>query len=229
MRETIPTRPEDTRRAEASAQRLRALGYDAGTLDGLARALSSTNVAVRAEAAFLLGHARDRGACEILLQSLKDSDARVRVEAALALARAGGVEDEVRAILVDELSGELFEDAPLRAARALALLGDPAGYGRVIEALESELPSNRMEAINVLPVFLPFKGRAVEGQVVDVVAALERAAVDAEPILRRDALRLLAETADPRARVLLRAALDDAHADVRDVAQSLLSDSEEGQ
>ncbi len=228
MTQPIPSRPEDERRAEASAERLRALGYDADTQDGLARALSSANMAVRAEAAFLLGVAGDSSAREILLPSLKDSDARVRVEAALALARTGGAREETSAILLDELRGELFQDAPLRAARALALLGDPAGYERVIEALESDLPSNRMEAIRVLPVFLPFKGRAVEGHVVDVVAALERAAADPEPILRRDALTVLAQVADPRATQLLEAARNDADAGVRELAQQLLQDSEEG-
>ena len=228
MTQNIPLRPEDERRAEASAQRLRALGYDADSQDGLARALSSTNIAVRAEAAFLLGIAGDSSAREILLPVLKDSDARVRVEAALALARAGSAREEAKSILRDELRGELFQDAPLRAARALALLGDPAGYERVIEALESQLPSNRMEAISVLPVFLPFNGRAVEGRVVDVVAALERAAADPEPILRRDALTALAETADPRATQLLEAARNDADAQVRELAQRLLGDNGEG-
>jgi HEAT repeat protein len=125
-----------------------------------------------------------------LRRALKDESARVRVEAALALARLGD-RDEGIAVLREELGGRFFEDAPVRAARALALLGDPAGWPCVLEALASPLPSNRMEAVATLPVFLPFDGTEVDGRKVDVRAQLRRAAEDEEKLLRRDALAAL--------------------------------------
>lgn len=222
---SIPSRREDDARAISSRRRLQSLGY-ALDASGLAKALRSPEVAVRAEAAFLLGYAADSSAAEVLRQSLKDSSARVRVEAALALARSGKPE-EAKPFLRAELKGELFEDAPLRAARALALLGEAAGYGRVMEALASPLPSNRMEAIAVLPAFLPFAGQKVGDRTVDPVGNLIRAASDSEAILRRDALSAIVLTDDPRSFPALEIALKDPEPTVRELAQSLLDNSAE--
>ena len=167
-------------RAEASAARLAAHGYRGR--DGLVRALGDDSTAVRAEAAFVLGEQGAETAPAALERALADESARVRVEAAFALARLGR-RDAAVPLLRRELEGALFADAPLRAARALARLGDPSGYPRVLEALRSELPSNRMEAIAVLPDFVPFAGQ--DG--IDPVGALEAALEDPEELLRRDA------------------------------------------
>jgi HEAT repeat protein len=174
----------DAARAQASTRRLEQLGHRG--LRGLKRALRDRSVAVRAEAAFLLGMLGDPAAEPWLRKALGDESARVRVEAALALARLGRHE-EALPVLRKELGGEFFADAPIRAARALALLGEPEGWPCVLEALASELPSNRMEAIATLPTFLPFDGREVDGRRIDVRAALRRAGDDPEEILRRDA------------------------------------------
>jgi HEAT repeat protein len=120
---------------------------------GLSKALlEGKEVAVRAEAAFLLGY----------LQAGSSAESR-----------------------------QLFADAPLRAARALALLGDPGGYARVVEALESEFPSNRMEAIAVLPAFLPYAGQTAAGQPIEVIGRLTAATQDPEPDVREFARQLV--------------------------------------
>jgi len=213
-------RPEDEFRAAASRERLQNAGY-ANDVQGLARALHAVDLSTRVEAAFLLGLTGDDAARGVLAGGLADESARVRVEAALALARLGET-DQALPLLHQELAGAFFADAPLRAARALALLGDPSGYGRVLEALASPLPSNRMEAIAVLPAFVPYAGRSTpDGQTIDPVEALVRAAGDAEPILRRDALTALADLDDARARETLVAAGSDPDPDVRDFARAV--------
>ena len=169
---------DDARRADASVRRLREAGFEAD-LPGLSRALRADDTAVRAEAAFALGMQGSHDAVKALVPALKDPAARVRVEAALALARLG--EETLGAeTLRSELQGEFFADAPLRAARGLALLGDASGYERVLEALRSELPSNRMEAVAALSAFAGLPG-------VDPVAALTTASADREELIRRDA------------------------------------------
>jgi HEAT repeat protein len=202
---TAPDARDDTR-AEASTARLRALGHEPDVA-GLAALLREGDLAERSEAAFLLGHLGDPAARDALRAALDDGEARVRVEAALALARLGDEEDG-RRVLRQELGGQLFRDAPVRAARALALLGDPAGYPRVVDALESPLPSNRMEAIATLPAFLPLAGSSPSAEI-DPVAALARASRDEEPILRQDARAALAAIDDPRAAAALRDAEDE--------------------
>jgi HEAT repeat protein len=199
----------------------RGYGTDAA---GLERALrNGDEVAVRAEAAFLLGYQQAQQAKGALRSALSDSSARVRVEAALALARLGDLETALP-VLKREANGKLFEDAPLRAARALAILGDSSGYARVMEALQSEFPSNRMEAIAVLPAFMAFEGEQSQDSRVDVVDALIRGAHDAEPLLRRDALRALGQIDDPRARTAIaETARSDPDEQVRAFAAGLLS------
>ena len=196
---TDSIRRADDTRASSSAGLLRGEGF-AVDREGLIAALQTDDPAVKAEAAFLLGRSRDAGAVEALKQALADESARVRVEAALALARQ---RDETSAFetLRRELDGAFFADAPLRAARALALLGDAAGYARVIEALGSEFPSNRMEAVAVLPAFVPHAGDGI-----DPVAALIEATSDVEAIVRSDALAALRAVDDPRAVEALRRA-----------------------
>lgn len=180
---TDPVAAADARRAESSAQRLAERGYGNDRAE-LERALAKGDQAVRAEAAFLLGNAGDSAAADALRAALADESARVRVEAALALARVGDA-DAALGVLRTELSGEFFADAPLRAARALAVLGDDAGWTRVQEALASPLTSNRMEAIAALPAFAPLRRS-------DVVAALRSARQDPVELLQRDADSALA-------------------------------------
>jgi HEAT repeat protein len=175
---------------------------------------------VRSESAFLLGHRRDAAAVDALRQSLKDPEARVRVEAALALARLKDA-GTAMPVLVKELRGQFFADAPLRAARALAVLGDPQGYPRVIEAQASELPSNRLDAVAVLPAFLPYQGKTVDSTTIDAIGALIEASHDAEPLIRRDALVKLARLNDSRAKETLQAALKDPDKDVRELARGM--------
>jgi HEAT repeat protein len=178
-------------RTETSTSALQDEGFEG--FEGLLQALSSNDLAVRAEAAFLLGRLRDRRAVPSLQAAVEDASARVRVEAAQALARLGE-EAIARENLRAELTGAFFDDAPLRAARALALLGDVSGWPRVLEALHSDLPSNRMEAVQALQAFVPLPSGAV-----DPVAALIDATSDSEAIVRADAIAALRGLDDPRA------------------------------
>lgn len=219
----LQIRPEDRVRATSSARRLQAQGYN-NDVAGLTMALQADAVSIRAEAAFLLGYAHEPAAREALQQRLGDASARVRAEAALALARLGDLDIAIP-VLHTELRGEFFEDAPLRAGRALAILGDPAGYGRAMEALVSPFPSNRMEAIAVIPTFLPYTGQVVEGRTVDSVAALVQATIDPDPLLRRDALSALTQTEDPRSIPVLEASARDPDPGVRKLSQRLLEQS----
>lgn len=216
-----PLRPEDETRARGSLERMEARGYSPDPAS-LQKALEDgPDVATRAEAAFLLGYLHADSARQGLRQALSDDSARVRVEAALAIARIGDLGTSLP-VLRRELSGQLFQDAPLRAARALALLGDASGYGKVLEALESEFPSNRMEAIAVLPSFLPYQGQIHAERPIDVIDRLIAAAADEEPLLRRDALTALAAIDNERAAAAVAAAaVADPAADVREFARQL--------
>lgn len=218
--QSIMFRPEDIERAKSSSHYLQTLGYQPNALS-LIQALQSKEEAVRAESAFLLGYNQETFAQEALKQSLKDSSARVRVEAALALARLGKKE-EALVVLRTELLGEMFEDAPLRAARSLALLGDPSGHTRVMEALRSTFPSDRMEAIAVISVFLPYKGQVIDGQIIDPIASLSQAVSDPDSLLRRDAIYAIAQIEDPRSRSILENALNDPDPETKESAKHLL-------
>lgn len=180
------TDPADAARAAASTRRLAERGYEGA--DGWRRALrEDTHEGIRAEAAFLLGVNADDSAADDLETALDDGSARVRVEAALALARAGRREVALP-VLRRELQGRFFAEAPLRAARALALLGDASGWSRVLAALESDEPAERMEAVAATPAFVSLAGTPVEGAgEVDPPAALRTALDDAEPIVAGDA------------------------------------------
>jgi HEAT repeat protein len=174
--------PVEAARSEASRQRLAGRGYE-GEAD-LRRALREDgHLGVRAEAAHLLGFDGAADAAGDLERALREDDsARVRVEAALALGRLGR-RDEALEVLSRELGGAFFADAPLRAARALALLGDASGWSRVVSALGSDQPAERMEAVGALPAFAPL----ADGGEIDPAAALRTAVDDAEPIVAGDA------------------------------------------
>lgn len=189
----------DLRRASASAEALRRNGYQVD-LRGLLEGLRKGVIGVRAEAAFLLGQppwgadtpAVDRSALvDALRRALRDEEARVRVEAARALWQVDAAA-EVRDLLLAELGGDAFAGAPMRAAKALALMGDPSGWPRVLRSLQSALPSSRLEAVAVLPLFAPFDGLQVDGTVVDARAALHTCRDDPEPLVRAEAERVLA-------------------------------------
>jgi HEAT repeat protein len=182
-------------RAKAAAERLTQAGFGADR-DGVLRALHSDDLAIRGEAAALAGWMPVLA--DELKQALHDPQARVRVEAAMSLARLGDT-DLAMQTLRAELSGAFFADAPLRAARGLALLGDTSGYARVLEALHSDLPSNRMEAVQALQAFLPLASAGV-----DPIAALIDATSDSEAIVRADAIAALRGLDDPRATETLR-------------------------
>lgn len=176
------------RRGELSAARLAGQGIPA-TPQAWRRTLATGDPANQVEAAFLLGEATqgelDPATIDALTAALTSASARIRVEVAYALARHGDAPD-ARAVLEHELRGAFFADAPVRAAWALAQLGDPRGYPRVIEALHSELPSIRMEAVAVLPEYAALADPHSDPPI-DPVTALTCVLDDPEEMLRADA------------------------------------------
>ena len=97
--------PEDAAWANSSAELLHSSGYTMDP-DGVSQALASQELIHRTQAAFLIGYAR--------------------AEAALALGRLGDMDVALPALRA-ELPDQFYAGAPLRAARALTLLGDPPG------------------------------------------------------------------------------------------------------
>jgi HEAT repeat protein len=173
--------------ASVSRSRLERLGITVDPAE-LAVALRTGSLAVRVEAAFLLGTglSHDPAAAAELRRAMTDGDARVRVEAAYWLARTKQ-ERGAHDLLVAELAGAPFADAPIRAAVALARLGDPSGYATVVQQLSSPLPSNRFEAVAALPSFQPHQGRQVRSLVIDLDELLNRAMLDPEEMVRSEA------------------------------------------
>jgi HEAT repeat protein len=184
----------DAARAEASRRRLAEQGYP--TPEDLRRAVRSDgHVGVRAEAAFVLGELGEAAAAGDLADAARGDDAaRVRAEAALALGRLGDTQAALP-VLREELGGAFFADAPLRAAKGLALLGHAEGWPRVAAALGSDQPAERLEAVYAVPAFGPLAGTEVEGTTVDPEGALRRAAGDAEPLVARAARERLEDSA----------------------------------
>src|SRR5439155_611654 len=124
--EVLVPGPDREAREVPRQRRHRARGALSTDRRGVAKhpvGLGGGRVAVRSEAAFLLGLSGDSDALPPLRAALDDDSARARVEAALAVARLGETE-EALPLLRTELRGEFFADAPLRAARALAVLGE---------------------------------------------------------------------------------------------------------
>lgn len=136
------------------------------------------SLVVRAQAAAVLGTLGDERSRQALERATRDPSARVRVEAAASAVRLGS--EAALAVLIDELDGAFFADAPVRAAAALGSLGDARGWPRVRAALESEDAAERMEGVQAAVAF-----RGVEG--CDPDAAVRRLIDDPEPIVARDA------------------------------------------
>jgi len=93
-----PVRPEDEIRARGSLGRTEARGSGTDPAGLSKTLLDGKEVAVRAEAAFLLGYLHAGSSTVSLRQALSDESARVRVEATLALARLGDMERQMAAV-----------------------------------------------------------------------------------------------------------------------------------
>jgi HEAT repeat protein len=144
------------------------------------------------------------------------------VEAATSLALLGdktGVP-----VLIAALQEDLLTGAPITAASYLATLGDPRGYKVVLEALQSKLAGVRLSAAIALKSFLPYHGKRVGKQTVDLFVVLKEALKDADPLVRRELLYKLAMLDDRRSFPLLsEISHSDADEGIRETARQLSS------
>lgn len=200
---------------------LAAEGIDLTTA-GLIGALNSRRLLIRTEAAILLGRRREVSAIPHLKPLLGDGISVVRVEAAMSLALLGdrsGVP-----VLVEALDEEFLTTAPVSAASYLAALGDPRGYQTVLKGLHSDLAGIRLAAATALKSFLPYQGRDIDGQPVDLFATVKEVLEDPDPLVRRELLHQVSMLDDPRVSPLLsRVCESDTDEQVRRTAQELLS------
>ena len=165
--------------------------------DALIRALRIGDVAVRSEAAFMLGRDASPPAQQALAVALGDEEARVRVEAATSLLGTG-LHAEACRTLREETHGPFFEGAPLRAAAALAAADDLSGYARIRAALISTDAAERFEGAGALYAFVDHDGvEAADGEVVDIRTDVAQVIDDPEPLVAEvaAALRRLIEEA----------------------------------
>ena len=182
---------DDGGRRDHSKILLRSEGWSTDRA-GLLAALAGGDAAVRSEAAYILGVEGDPESADALDSALGDEEARVRVEAALALWRLGR-RDAALAVLLAELDGAFFDDAPLRAAAALATMSDVRGYQRVLAALHADAAAERLEGLIALRAFVPLDGGTLaSGHQIDVRVATEPLRSDPEAVIANEAVLVLA-------------------------------------
>ena len=152
------------------------------------------------------------------------SDAVAYVEAAMSMVLRGE-SDAGRTALSAVGSGNGADSmADWLAAGYLAELGDPSGYGLVVRLLENSDPLTRLQAARHIALFLPFDGKTVGGEVVDVLARLaDRLDDDPGGLVSVEIPSLLVEISGDRVRELLtRAAKEARHEDTRRAAARAL-------
>ncbi|HKY31905.1 MAG TPA: iron chelate uptake ABC transporter family permease subunit [Candidatus Polarisedimenticolia bacterium] len=107
--------------------------HDIGeSLDDLRLALADSHAAVRAEAVEHLADRGDRAAIPLIARALADPSTEVREAAASALGRLGD-RSAVEPLMRSASDPAEDEWVRLHAAESAALLGEPAGAGRLIE------------------------------------------------------------------------------------------------
>lgn len=192
------------------------------TTDGLIKVLGSDRIHLRTGAAILLGRRGRVEAIPHLRPLLADEIPTVRVEAAMSLVLLGDTSGTC--VLIEALEAPLVTPAPLTAAGYLAALGDPRGYGTVLQGLRSNLAGIRLMAAVALKGFLRYHGRDIAGQKVDLVSKFEEALSDSDPLVRREILHKAGALDDPRVPALLsRVHEADPDQEVRQTAAELLS------
>ncbi len=183
---------------------LAANGYTEET-DELIALLDSPLAVFQSAAARILGARRERGAIDALQRLANDTRAEEvpRVQAAFALARmdVAGARDLLIALLA--LSVEA-SPAPLQAAGALAILGDPRGFATVRLALDSPNRVTAMVACKQLYAFAAHDGLSLpDGHRVDVFGAFRRALRRPEPAIAGEARAQLVALGTPQAQEVL--------------------------
>lgn len=199
------------------------------TLSQLNQALDSPDPGHAYTAAFLAGRcsAGQAGGDGALTDRLRavaagTADGDVAIEAGMALVLRGDPAHG-RAVLLGRLRAPDLLGDQYKAAFYLAQLGDPSGYGTLVETLGSAIPHYRLMALRHALAFAPYHGRMVDGQRVDVAALLYRRLADDDDMVRGEVPFYLEELApgDLRAR-LEQVELTDSSASVRIAARMVL-------
>jgi HEAT repeat protein len=188
-------------------------------LDVLETALHDADFQVRCHAARALAFQKSPRSVALLQQALKDPDADVRVAAVAPLAHLAGQKS------IPWL-GDLLEDPELvvrqEAAVYLGKLGEAALPYLVDELKDSFWWYERRESAQVLLDGIRQNGQAAVPLLLDLLAF-------PEPLVRRFAIKILAEVKDPRALEPLEMALYDPHFDVcTDASLALVQYEAEG-
>ncbi|MFZ5922157.1 MAG: HEAT repeat domain-containing protein [Chloroflexota bacterium] len=188
-------------------------------LDALETAIQDADFQVRCHAARALAFQKSPRSVALLQRASKDPDPDVRVAAAAPLAHLAGQQS------IPWL-GDLLEDPELvvrqEAVVCLGKLGEAALPYLVDELKDSFWWYERREAAEVLLDSIRQNGQAAAPLLLDLLAF-------PEPLVRRFAIRILAEVKDPRALEPLEMALYDPHFDVcADAALALLQYEADG-
>lgn len=199
------------------------------TAEALERALVSDQPGRAYAAAFLIGRCRAKDpevdtALTRRLEAIVDgpSDSDVAVEAAMSLALRGDVARGRRALRAMLTSPDPLGD-PYKAAFYLAQMGDPSGYGALVETLHSDIPHYRLMALRHVIAFAPYEGQEVEGATVDVRQLLVDRLADPDEMVRREVPFYLQELQVDDLRALLEPLAEtDPSPSVRAAAQIVL-------
>jgi hypothetical protein len=145
-------------------------------------------------------------------------------EAAFSFALIGEVEMARKALVpVVTTYANPFSEGYLAAAY-LAQMGDPVGYPALLATLHGVDQHYRLMAARYLPMFQPFGGQIVGGQVVEVAGELKQALHDQSSYVRVEIPYLLAQVNPPDLRAILeQIAESDPAEEVREAAQHALA------
>lgn len=164
---------------------------------GSDRLQSAAFVAGRSAAADSDGDARIDAALRELIEALDAPDlgagALAYVEAAMSLALRGHADDGTRLLQARLAPGARASFADWLAAFYLAELGDASGWSTITKLLASSDGFTRLMAARHVIGFAPVDGTDVDGQRVDIVAALQALADDSDPLVAQEIPALLAE------------------------------------
>ena len=204
------------------------------TLAQLSEALDSSLPGVAYTAAFLAGRcsagdAGGDGALTDRLRALASSKgnggdspgapADVAIEAAMALVLRGDPAHGKAALVLRLRAPDPLGDQ-YKAAFYLAQLGDPSGYGALIDTLHSPIPHYRLMAVRHALAFAPYLGRRVATRRVDITSLLYERLADDDEMVRSEVPFYLEELAPPDLRGRLgQVELHDPSASVRIAAR----------
>ncbi|MES2151143.1 MAG: hypothetical protein V4508_15290 [Pseudomonadota bacterium] len=121
----------------------------------------------------------------------------VAIEAAMSLVLRGKQEPGIQALQL-LLASERPHGDQYKAAFYLAQLGDPSGYGALVNAMHSSISHYRLMAVRHALAFSPYQGQVVEGIRVDLRSLLAERIGDPDPLVRAELAYFMNEMDVPR-------------------------------